>query len=213
MKSTFSLLFTSVFFLIICLNSKAQDDSYNFSFEVAQNSSVVIGGSTNVNAFDCTYKGVLEKKNDRISGKSNGLILFLKGAEFILTVKEFDCENSLMTKEFGETLRASEYPKIIMEITKISFKDKESFNRGNTSMKTYMKVTAAGKPKTYIVDTKRKINSDNTVSFTGNFQVLIEDFDIEPPTKAFGLIKVNSELNIDYSLVFAGDGPPQTRLE
>lgn len=195
--------FLMVPFLMLPLSfNLATENDHVFNFSISNDSKIIIGGSTNVNDFDCYYEGVYENNELRVTSRSDGLKLYLKNAIFNLNVKEFDCQIGLMTREFQETLKAEDYPLIKMEILRVEFLDDIELTTPEIYVNTQIKVIAAGKTKIYNVKTKRKIDAQNHVSFIGNFNILVEDFGIEPPSKAFGLIKVNSLLNINYNLIF-----------
>ena len=143
---------------------------------------------------------------EQVTSSRSGLTLFIYGADFTLKVAEFDCDNSLMTKEFQETLKGKEFPTIKMSLLQLIFQHEDHIMGGEVNIKTHMKVVAAGVPKEYLVRTKRSFDAErNTVIFRGKFSVKIEDFDITPPVKAFGMVKVNSELVISYDLRFNTD--------
>ena len=178
---------------------------YRYDLTVKEGSDIIIHGSTNVNNFDCGYTGHIATPGKEVTSNRDGLTLFVKNADFSLKVMDFDCDNSLMSKEFHETLKGEDFPIIQMSLLQLIFKSEDDIMGGrNVDLKTHMKVVAAGVPKEYLVRTKRSFDADlNTVIFKGTFKVMIEDFHITPPVKAFGLVKVNSELIISYDLRFS----------
>lgn len=175
-----------------------QDYDKLYVFTVEEASAVAIEGSTNVNQFTCDYTGSFKNKSLSVQGKSNGLIVALKGANFQLEVDHFDCHNYIMTKDFKHTLKYEEHPFVLLEVLQIGYDNERSESDAQTTLKTKMEVIAAGKSKELFVDTHRKYTDKNKAVFSGEFDIKIEDFGINPPSKAFGMIKVNSILNIKY---------------
>ena len=179
-----------------------ETEEVRFEFKVDPESTVIISGSTNINSFDCDYVGAYNNEVMSVKGLVSGSLVHLKGANFKLNAKQFDCHISLMTKEFQQTLKADEYPTISMEIYKIDFHDEENYEEKKTHVDSYIKVTCAGISKRYKIQTLRELMENDDARFQGKFNILVEDFDIIPPSKAFGMVKVNSEMNIDYNFIF-----------
>ena len=178
------------------------DHTYIYDFDISNSSEVIIAGTTNVNDFTCRYEGAYKKSKKRVTGELNDLTLKVNDASFSLEVYRFRCNNSLMTHEFRETLKAEEFPEIRMQIMKLTFPDKESLKRVDARIKSHIEITCAGQSKVFVVPTSRSFSGDGKVHFQGDFNLKIEDFGIIPPSRAFGLVKVNSLLNINYKLIF-----------
>lgn len=90
-----------------------------------------------------------------------------------------------------------------MEITAIDFVKTANIDSPSSVVFANINVCAAGQNKSYCIKTNRNLIGSG-VKFTGDFDIEVSDFGIEPPVHAFGLIKVNPTMNIEFSFVFNG---------
>lgn len=176
---------------------------YYYQVSLNDGTKVIINGSSNVNDFKCAYQTNINDKSFCIYGKMNGLIMNLKNALFNLEVNNFDCGNPLMTSDFKSTLKKDKFPEISMEITAIDFVKTANIDSPSSVVFANINVCAAGQNKSYCIKTNRNLIGSG-VKFTGDFDIEVSDFGIEPPVHAFGLIKVNPTMNIEFSFVFNG---------
>lgn len=183
---------------------KSELTEYFYSVSFDENTKVAINGTSNINEFTCNYQSNFNSKTFNIYGNMQGKTMRLTNAVFNLDVKNFDCGHDIMTNDFKKTLKKDEYPQITMEITSIDFQQEENINAKQSMVYAHINVCAAGVYKAYCVKTKRTL-IDNGVRFEGDFNIEVEDFNIEPPSHAFGLIQVNPTMNIEYSFEFNGD--------
>lgn len=182
---------------------KGGDDKHEYVYHVSFDSQtkVIINGSSNVNEFSCYYTGNFKDKTYCIYGALEGMVMDLRNAKFCLEVGNFDCGNPIMTSDFKKTLKQKEFPEISMEIQSIDFVCKKNIECKSSVVFANIQVTAGGQSKGYCIQADRNLINEG-VKFSGNFDIEVEDFGIDPPTHAFGLVKVNSTMNIEFSFVF-----------
>lgn len=154
-----------------------------FVFFKAQESNVEIIGKTNINTFKCS-NGNINQVNFAINSKGNHQNL----PEIILAVKDFDCHNKLMTKDFQAILNAANYPNLIIKFLNIS-------KTTNNLYKANIEVNIINKKKTYSIDL---VYGDKNIY--GKKNVKFSDFGIQPPKKMGGLITVNDNLELVFNL-------------
>lgn len=61
-----------------------------------------------------------------------------------------------------------------------------------------VEISIAGKKKQYVVP--MKIVSTPATCFEGSLQLDINDFELQPPKKLFGMIKVKEDIEINFNL-------------
>ncbi len=96
-------------------------------------------------------------------------------------------------------VNAAEYPYIQIEIEQRKMADFDE-GTGLTNFKT--EISIAGKTKDYIVPCEITSCENSPVVLKGNFEVELSDFNIAPPVKMFGTIRVNNEVFINFVLKF-----------
>lgn len=175
--------------------------AFKYTVNIHKASYLIIEGKTNVGKFDCAFEGkVLHDTIEVIlTEDENGCLNFVD-LEFLLPVREFDCENALMNKDFQELLKYNSYPYISWEILcmDIAGMDKKDQQAKDTlQINTLLKI--AGEEREYWIPVIFE-RRESMFSFSGNLLINIRDFQLEPPTKVFGLVQVCPAISIDFAI-------------
>jgi hypothetical protein len=172
------------------------------SVVVDSDSYVKIVGKTNVNTFTCDYKKEIPKDTIHVSINQEGNKLYLTNAVLKVRVDGFDCGHPIMNKDFQQLLTEEKHPYITLHIKSIEPSDDfvVSNNPGLSEI-GYAQVVfeIAGVKNEY----KIPLNSfDQVISqyFLGQKTINIKDFQLHPPKKFLGLVKVDEEISIDFRL-------------
>ncbi len=188
-------LLTIVMFAAVALLSSSFSDQGRWIID--PQSKLSIHGATNVNTFKCmlgayNMHDTLEYVRDKASIEMN-----LTRNRMRIPVRNFDCGNKQITKDFWSTLKSERYPEL-----EISFR---SFRRNDISDKSYVDgvvdITLAGATKRYTVRYFARTPDNETLLLTGTQEVNFSDFKLEPPQKMMGLIQVQECLNVEFNLM------------
>ncbi|WP_149276792.1 YceI family protein [Pareuzebyella sediminis] len=95
-----------------------------------------------------------------------------------------------MDKKMHEALKKEEHPKVTFTLTEA----KDS--------KLVGALTIAGKEQTVEVPSKIEV-VDGAIKITGEKSIILQDYDVEPPTAMFGQIIVGDEVTVKFDLVFS----------
>ncbi len=182
-----------VYFLFFLFSIKAwtQSEFSTKTIQILPTSELSIKGDTNISEFGCVFNTAYLEKNRVVTYKQHGNAISFNNAVLSLQNKGFNCGNNAINKDFHSLLNTKEYPIIILELTKITFIEKEK-------AKAYVKITIAGKKKEYSLPID--IHSSTTFRFIGKLKLNIKDFNLEPPKKMFGLIVIKEEIEIAFDL-------------
>lgn len=166
---------------------------------VTSNSLLKISGTTNVNTFSClsvSYSGQdimterfhVESQEGNINGK------------IIMQANGFDCENYIMNRDFKKTISADEYPDI--EVSFISLPNNYAIENDQNSIsgKGEVEIKLAGVSRKYNLSYIIRKESDGSKILLGNRSFRFSDFGLETPQKFFGMVSVNDEVSVDFSL-------------
>ncbi len=74
---------------------------------ISESSTLSVNGTTNINKFTCEILAYDKTDTLTISKSSNGVIL---SGNVGLSIKSFDCHNSIMTHDLRKTLKEDQYP-------------------------------------------------------------------------------------------------------
>jgi hypothetical protein len=158
---------------------------------IDSSSRLLIHGKSNVNSFTCSIS---------CYNRADTLHYTIESGEFIfgnntmmIPVQDFDCGNTMITKDLRRTVKAVKNPHLI--ITFISM-DRNSSPGANAQMA----ITLAGVTKytsiEFIQHTK-----DGLLQLTGKHLVSFKDFGLVPPKHVLGLVRVQKELNVEFNLL------------
>ena len=158
-------------------------------------SSLNIHGKTNVNKFLCAQQcETLKRDTVDVLLKTKGDVLELENAFLELNIRDFDCGITQMTNEFRELLLADKYPLLKMYLNDVQQLE------GSGDWLARITINLAGEESTYRIPVKVHLD-DKTLICSGKSQVSFVDFNLEPPVKFMGLVKVNEMLDISFNLI------------
>jgi len=161
---------------------------------ISQNSSLTINGNTNVNKFSCAILSYPKTDTITINRENNQILL--TGA-LSLNVKNFECNNAMMTHQFRKTLKHEEFP--LLNITFISLKESPNLNSKTNAIKGLVAIKIAGVTKRYEICYEfRSVN--NNLQLQGSQTVNFTDFKLAPPQRVGKLIRAKDELNVVFEL-------------
>ena len=155
-------------------------------------------GNTNLNRFefrmDFPLHQIFSVENSGLNTNQNtGLY------EIPLPIKSFEASNQLLYHDFLMLLKADLHPKIIIGI---GYNQLLQFLEGENYTVQNIKITLAGVTKEYPVSCIISSCSDNLVYINGYKNIKLTDFNIDPPEKFQGLVKVENEVMINFGFVF-----------
>jgi hypothetical protein len=169
---------------------------------VLPDSQLSIDGKTNVNSFKCAiseYKGrdtlVLHE------GGMNVRPVFVKGS-VSLEASSFDCGLALMTSDFRKTIESKSHPYIVIDF--ISFERTPRYGK-EESFKGIVKISLGGVTRLFEMDCRIEANSSGKIHLTGEKNFTFSDFNLQPPKRMMGLVKVEQSLNVGFHLVLKLD--------
>jgi hypothetical protein len=158
---------------------------------------IIIKGKTNINSFQLSQKSevivpyLLTSLNE-VGSYSN------RPPSILIPARRFKADNPLIYKDFLNLIKASEYPNIEVNIPHPGELSTDKDNR-----KIDISISIAGITKFYNT-TCQLTACDEGATFLYGTQILhLTDFNIDPPEKTFGLIKVNDEVIINFGFMFA----------
>ncbi|HMV08505.1 MAG TPA: YceI family protein [Cyclobacteriaceae bacterium] len=158
------------------------------------NSQLSIHGQTNVNSFTCfisCYNSVdtLIYEHNRENGQ-----LSFEANKMIIPVYNFNCGNSLITKDFRNTLKAEKNPYLV-----VSFVTLDKHTSG-TKATAALDITLAGVTKKVNVQFEL-VPKGSFIQLAGKHSVCFNDFQLHAPERMMGLVKVQDDLNVEFNLL------------
>lgn len=189
-----------VFSFIVLLFSTASNPPINkITVVIKNNSYVSILGKTNVNKFSCDYRGQLPKDTLQVAFIEKDNRISLNNAELKLQVEKFDCGNVVMNQDFQNLLKEETYPSLEIRVQQIIPEFGNKLEDGAEFGKAKVDFIIAGCKETYTLPIFVR-DMDNGQFFIGTHNLNIKDFNITPPDKFLGLVKVNEEVTVNFAI-------------
>lgn len=171
----------------LCYNATGQPDNRTSHVSECANY-LYISGASNVNQFDFRYRTALKAQEHNILPDHEDFHIFIP-------VKEFKPSNPLMYGDFLALMKESDYPQIKVTFSKLQFKPglmPETFSD--------IKITIAGITRIYKVRCSVNTCSDK-LFLSGKETIRMSDFNLKPPQKLMGFIKVNNEIEVNFGFM------------
>ena len=173
-------------------------------FVVQPASKLTIDGKTNINTFRCSITQYFGKDTLVLQeGGRNKRPVFKKGYVG-LEAASFDCGMPVMTNDFEKTIKSKEYPVIFIEF--LSFERGSGAQLTGGKFKGKIKISIAGVTRPFDVDCTIEAKESGLIHLQGGRDFTFSDFNLEPPSKMLGMVKVNDALTVNFHLVLLLDG-------
>jgi len=163
---------------------------------ICQLAKVRIDGSTNVNQFHFYYDQPQEE-NFSLASLSAGSAVDASSLVFHVPVDKIDASNPAMLNDFKELLKASKYPKI-----RITLQDNELANlfAAKRVANIPLSITIAGITNDYNTPVEVVNDEENRVVVKGRTRIRLTDYNISPPRRFLGMIRVKDEVFVNFEI-------------
>jgi hypothetical protein len=165
---------------------------------VQPSSTLCIEGTTNINSYECAimkYTG-----NDTLVLHEGGRKIrpvFVKGA-VALDASSCDCGVPLMTSDFRKAINSKEHPAIIIDF--ISFERMPVYGNVPDKFKGILKISLGGVTKVFEVNCTINATQAGIIHLVGTRVFNFSDFEITPPTRMLGAVRVSQSLTVSFHL-------------
>ncbi len=163
-------------------------------------SEITIAGETNVNKFDCELFIPSISNTLTVTSKRSTLSISFDSLILSYKVRDFDCGIFAMTEDFRSILNASDYPNLLLQIRQININpDSEGFDR--LAVTADVAVTIAGVSRDFLIFDSYVINeTEEDLTLYGTQSVKMTDFNIDPPVRFWGAVRVSDALKINFKI-------------
>lgn len=179
------------FLILYTIFGFAQNTADNRTIEIMPDSKLTITGDTNINKFLCEFDSDMIPSSRKVMVSRNQEEFHFENAILILDNTGFDCGSKGINKDFHELIQTEEYPEISLELKKLHINTP-------TRATADLIISIAGETKAYRVPVK--IVDGDTPQYRGDLTLNINDFNLIPPKKMFGLIIVKENIEINFNL-------------
>jgi hypothetical protein len=165
----------------------------------SRNGVVAVKGSSNVNEFslDASVSSISVNASDYQSGSSGQK---QKSRCFIsIPVKDFKTSNQLIYRDFLEMMKAKQHPDILIGIDYVFLERVQKEKKGG---KTSVEINLAGVSRIYEMNIRYNAKTGSFSSLSGSETMKLTDFNLNPPQRMFGMVKVSNEIIVNFDFVY-----------
>lgn len=166
---------------------------------VERGSVLYVEGSSNVNRFTCHMMQYLHSDTLRWSRDPGTNRMLFRNSAIHIDVQQFDCHHKYITADFRKTLKAGQYP--YMRIQLLTLEDLTYVQEGKT-VSGMVNITLAGVTRQMPMEYRVVHEQGNRVRLCGSKTMRFSDFQLVPPSKLAGMIKINEAINVKFELLF-----------
>jgi hypothetical protein len=171
---------------------------------VEPGSRLVIDGSSNINTFSCAVKKYVQCDTLRMISEGKTRKLRFQQCTIHIDVAQIDCQHRFITSDLRKTLKypAFEY----MKIHFVSLDDPFPMTSAQR-IRGIVDIELAGHIKR--IELWFNVShqaSGRLLHLTGQKALMFSDFELEPPKKMAGMIRINEELEVNVDLFFRRAG-------
>jgi hypothetical protein len=170
---------------------------------VLPDSQLTIDGRTNVNPFKCFIPQYIGRDTLVLQESGGGAKpVFVKGS-VSLDASSFDCGMAVMTSDFCKTIKSQSYPAIVIEF--LMFERAPTYSAKEEKFKGVLNISLGGATNIFEVDCTIERMASGNIRLKGARDFKFSDFKLEPPTRMFGLVRVEDSLKVSFNLVLKLD--------
>jgi hypothetical protein len=195
-----NILLAMIMFFPVLFPPMADIEPYRVKLSMEPESYLVIHGESNVHSFQCGYNKLNEDTLEiEVFWQDNCLIF--QDAVINLETRAFDCGNRQMNRDMQDLLKSGDFPFISIEIICIDVSPGPIMPVRNNPAKISIiaGITIAGEKQQQRIPVE-VLKSENERSYTGSIMVNLKDFNLNPPVKMFGLVKVDELIEVHFSI-------------
>jgi hypothetical protein len=198
MKNFFKCI--TIFALSLLLHSFGERNKMvvgrEYTFQILPQSFIIINGSSNVNKFACKVNRPVNVTLLKLhiqpdyTVKMNGSIK--------VNVDEFDCKHRVLTNDLRKTLKEDDFKQMTVYFASLDQLPLDS--RKEQAINGTVLIELAGIKKAFNVPLIFVQTDEGRFQLKGTRSFSFEDFNLEPPKKVGGIIKVKNDFKTTFIL-------------
>jgi hypothetical protein len=164
-------------------------------WEISENSSLSVNGTTNINKFSCDIPAYDQTDTLTLSKEITGVKLT---GNIGLKIESFDCHNNMMTKDLRKTLKATIFPRLYIHF--LSLSELPQLSVETKPITGWVNIELAGISKRVEIKYRVSVDDQKVIHLIGTQDIKFSDFNLIPPRKLGGMIRTNDLLSVSFHL-------------
>ncbi len=179
--------------LILLVSQASLAQTYNLN---NNSSSLKVDGTSNIHDWTVEAK---DQQGVLIVDLDNNNLVKVNKLEFNVAAESLESGKNGMDKNTYKALKTDKYKQITYKMNKVN--SIECNTPGNCKVNTSGTLTIAGTTKPINITFDAKVTGDK-ITLTGNKQIRMTEFKVDPPTAVLGTIKTGDQVNVKFQTTF-----------
>lgn len=191
-----------IFSTLIVLFCASPAFGQKLSYQILEGSTLSISGSSNVHDFTCLCIQEFEPGTVNMAVAPRRTDVSFSASDLKIATRQLDCGKKLMNQDMYKTLRADDFPFILITLKKV-IQDPEYCLSTCTDwieLHVVAEIAIAGTCRLVPMVVEARQIQENTYRFVSQAKLAMTQFNIAPPEALMGMIKVNDQIRIDLDL-------------
>lgn len=169
---------------------------------IQQSSSIQVSGYSNVKNFSCRMlSGTIDDTLSFLIVPESQIITF-RQQQLQIPLQQFDCGNRIIQHDFYTTLQGDIFPFIKLQFIDLRLSDAPAWWREPVSGN--IAITIGGITQRYGLQYHMAVYGDNLIELTGEQPLALSSFNLKPPSRLAGLVRIDNEVTVSFRLVLKG---------
>ena len=173
-------------------------------YSVNKSSWLSLSGTTNVNSFECMSNSGISDNYLMVETNHNTEKINFTNACLLIDIVSFDCKNQLISRDMHKALGGAPNSNIEVRLLD-AFPGSEKMESSKGTITANVLITINGKSQTKGLNICWFRGERFEYHFTGTTELSMSEFEIEPPSPAFGLVRVNDKITINFNYIVQPD--------
>lgn len=182
--------------LLISFGGRERIAGKEYTFQILPQSFIIINGSSNVNKFSCKVHRPADVTPLKLNIQSDYSVRM--NGSIKVNVGEFDCKHRVLTNDLRKTLKEETFSQMTVYFASLDQLPLDS--RKEQVINGTVLIELAGVKKAFSVPLVFIQIDDGKFQLKGSRSFSFEDFNLEPPRKVGGIIKVKNDFNTTFVL-------------
>lgn len=180
-----------VLFLLLVNSTNAQ-----VKYQNGGAAKVAIDGTSNIH--DWTMNSSVATCTGTFTVGTNNALTAVTGLGFAINVESLKSEHKAMDKNTYKAMNTDKYPTITFTAATATVKPAGG---ANYTVTAHGKLTISGTTKDVDITATCTVNADKSITCSGSYKLNMTQYNVEPPSIMFGMIKVGDPITVRFNFV------------
>lgn len=171
-------------------------------YVISEDSEMWLEGTSTVNSFECEAETLRFDHDVEHDIEATGFSV--PGVSLVVPVHDLDCDNRRMNRDMRNALQADAFPEIRLDVFRMDLLPEAAADTESQDMPLvafHGVMTLAGVSRDVTIRLAGWLDEQQRLHGQGTLDVKMTDFNVDPPTALFGLVKAHDDISIRFHLM------------